>query len=58
MVIQSDLNLELGPLYQKNNTLITIKYIFLTPYNALIVSEIDKIEYRYEIIVKVIHSQY
>ena len=27
MVIQSDLNLELGPLHQKNNTLITIKYI-------------------------------
>ena len=56
MVIQSDLNLELGPLYQENNTIITIKYIILTPCNALIVSEIDKIEYRYKIIIKFIHS--
>ena len=56
MVTQSDLNLELGPLCQKNNTLITIVIYYLTPYNTLIVSEIDKIEYRYEIVIKFIHS--
>ena len=53
MVIQTDLTLVIGLLYQKN-TLIIIKYIILNPYSVLITPEIDNIQY--EIMNKFIHS--
>ena len=54
MVIQSDLNVELGPWYQNNNTLNNNRIYHFN--STLIVSEINKIEYRYEIIIKFILS--
>ena len=54
MVIQSDLTLILGLLYQKNILIIIIKIYHLTPYSILITSEIENIQY--EIMNKFTHS--